>query len=67
VKKLWRFQKETADRSFRLMKGIVFLRPVRVWLKSRVEARLMGCYITYAILCPFEYRVSRMGMRHESA
>ena len=44
------------------LKGIIFLRPVRVWLRSHVEAHVRICYMAYAILSLLEYKVSGMGI-----
>lgn len=54
------FEKDTVERSFRQMKGIISLRPVRVWLKSHVTAHVRICYMAYAILSLLEYKVSGM-------
>ncbi len=32
------------------IKGVLSLRPVRMWLKSHVNGHIRVCYITYAIL-----------------
>ncbi len=52
------FEKDTVERSFRKMKGIISLRPVRVWLRSHVEAHVRICYMAYAMLSLLEYRIS---------
>ncbi|MDG6928390.1 MAG: transposase [Nitrososphaerota archaeon] len=56
------FEKDAVERSFRKMKGIISLRPVRVWLRSHVEAHVRICYMAYAILSLLEYRISGLGM-----
>lgn len=52
------FDKDIIERSFKQMKGILSLRPVRVWLKSHVEAHIKICYVAYAILSLLQFKVS---------
>ena len=54
------FDKDIIERSFKQMKGILSLRPVRVWLKSHVEAHIKICYVAYAILSLLQFKVSGM-------
>jgi transposase len=56
------FEKDVVERAFRQMKGVLCLRPVRVWLRSHVEAHVKVCYVAYAILCLLQYRISSCGM-----
>jgi transposase len=56
------FDKDVVERAFRQMKGVLSLRPVRVWLRSHVEAHVKVCYVAYAILCLLQYRISSSGM-----
>lgn len=52
------FEKDIVERTFRQMKGVLSLRPVRVWLKSHVEAHVKICYVAYAILSLLQFRIS---------
>lgn len=56
------FDKDVVERAFKQMKGVLSLRPVRVWLKSHVEAHVKICYVAYAILSLFEFRLSSSNM-----
>ncbi len=47
--------KDIIERAFKKLKGILFLRPVRVWLRSHVEGHLRVCYLSYAILSFLDY------------
>ena len=44
------YEKEIIERAFKQMKGILNLRPIRVWLKDHVEGHIKICYLAYAIL-----------------
>ncbi len=50
------------ERAFGKMKGVISLRPVRVWLLSHVYAHIKICYLTYAILSMLEYRIRNTGI-----
>ena len=52
------FDKDAVERTFKQMKGVLSLRPVRVWLRSHVEAHIKICYLAYAILSLLQFRVS---------
>ena len=41
------FDKDSVERAFKQMKGVLDLRPVRVWLKSHIEDHVKICYLTY--------------------
>ncbi|MGP6208065.1 hypothetical protein ACNF42_08590 [Cuniculiplasma sp. SKW3] len=43
------------ERAFKQMKGILDLRPVRVWLKSHIEGHVKICYLAYSILSYLSY------------
>lgn len=54
------FDKDVIERSFKQLKGILSLRPVRVWLRSHVEAHIKICYVAYAILSLLQFEVARL-------
>jgi transposase len=54
------FDKDVVERSFKQMKGVLSLRPVRVWLKSHVEAHIKICFIAYAVLSLLQFKISRL-------
>lgn len=54
------FDKDVIERSFKQLKGILSLRPVRVWLRSHVEAHIKICYVAYAILSLLQFKVSKL-------
>lgn len=56
------FDKEIVERSFRQIKGVLNLRPIRVWLKNHVEAHIKICYLAYAILSLMNYRLRKINI-----
>lgn len=54
------FDKDVVEKSFKQLKGILGLRPIRVWLKSHVEGHIKICYLSYAILSLLEYKVKKL-------
>ncbi len=56
------YNKDTVERAFRKMKGVISLRPVRVWLLSHVYAHIKICYLSYAILSMLEYKIRSTGI-----
>jgi hypothetical protein len=56
------FEKDIVERAFKQLKGVLDLRPVRVWLKSHIEAHVKVCYLAYAILSLLNYKVRKLGI-----
>jgi len=56
------FDKEIVERAFKQIKGILNLRPIRVWLKDHVEAHIKICYLAYAILSFMNYRLRKLNI-----
>lgn len=44
------YDKEIVERAFKQLKGVLSLRPIRVWLENHVEGHVNICYLAYAIL-----------------
>src|SRR3989338_4157291 len=44
------FDKDMVERAFRHIKGVLNLRPIRVWLNNHIEGHIKICYLAYAIL-----------------
>jgi Transposase len=49
------YDKNSVERAFKQMKGVLDLRPVRVWLKSHIEGHVKICYLAYSILTYLSY------------
>jgi len=56
------FDKDVVERSFKQLKGVLALRPVRVWLGSHIEAHIKICYAAYAVLSFLQFKVSKLGI-----
>ena len=54
------YDKEIVERAFKQIKGILNLRPIRVWLKDHVEAHIRICYFAYAILSLMNYKLRKL-------
>lgn len=54
------FNKDVIERAFRQMKGILSLRPVRVWMQSHIRSHVKICYLSYAILALLSYRIRKL-------
>jgi len=56
------YDKEIVERAFKQIKGILNLRPIRVWLRDHVEAHIKICYLAYAILAFMNYRLKKINI-----
>lgn len=56
------FEKDIVERVFKSLKGVLALRPVRVWLRSHVEAHIKVCYVAYAILALLAFKISKLSL-----
>ena len=54
------YEKDTVERAFKKIKGILNLRPVRVWLQEHVESHFKICFLAYAILSYLEYKLQKI-------
>lgn len=54
------FDKDVVERSFRTMKGDVQLHPVRLWVKSRVNAHIKICYLSMCLLSLIKFRCRKI-------
>jgi transposase len=55
------FDKDTVERAFKQIKGILDLRLVRVWLKSHIESHIKIFYLAYAILAYLKFHSTEKG------
>ena len=53
------YDKDLVERAFKQMKGVLDLRPVRLWLKSHIEGHVKICYLAYSILSYLGYLMVR--------
>lgn len=56
------FEKDVVERSFRQLKGPLSLRPIRVWLAEHVSAHIKICYLAYALLAFFGFKLKKLNL-----
>ena len=54
------YDKEMVERAFKQLKGVLSLRPIRVWLSNHVTGHIKICYLAYAILSLMNYRLKKL-------
>lgn len=54
------YDKEIIERAFKQLKGVLKLRPIRVWLKEHKEGHIAICYLAYAILSLMNYKLKKL-------
>ncbi len=54
------YEKEIIERAFKQIKGILNLRPIRVWLTDHIEGHIKICYLAYAILSLMNYKLKKI-------
>ena len=61
------FQKDIIEKSFRTLKGITNLRPVRHWLYNRVQSHVFICYLSYLLFSILKMKLEKLQMSPEEA
>ena len=51
--------KEIVERAFKQLKGILNLRPIRVWLQEHINGHIAICYLAYAIIAYMNYKLRK--------
>ncbi len=54
------YDKEMVERAFKHIKGILNLRPIRVWLNNHIEGHIKICYLAYAILSLLNFKLKKL-------
>jgi transposase len=54
------YDKEMVERAFKQLKGVLSLRPIRVWLSNHVTGHIKICYLAYAILSLMNYKLKKL-------
>jgi transposase len=54
------YDKDIVERAFKQIKGVLNLRPIRVWLSSHIEGHIKICYLSYAILSLMNYKLKKL-------
>ena len=56
------YDKDIIERAFKQLKGVLNLRPIRVWLTNHIEGHLKICYFAYAILSLMNYKLKKLNI-----
>ncbi len=61
------FDKDIIEKSFKTLKGITNLRPVRHWLYNRVQSHVFICYLSYLLLSILKMKLEKIKLSPEEA
>ena len=61
------YEKEIVERAFKQLKGVLNLRPIRMWLQNNIKSHIKICYLAYAILALMNYRLKKLGISGHDA
>lgn len=56
------YEKDIVERAFKQLKGILNVRPIRVWLREHVIGHMRMCYLAYAILALMNYKLKKISI-----
>ena len=56
------YDKEIVERAFKQLKGVLSLRPIRVWLSNHITGHIKICYLAYAILSLINYKLKKINI-----
>lgn len=51
------FDKDTVEKAFACLKGVIKIRPVRNWIAERVKAHVFICYLSYLLLSILDFKL----------
>jgi transposase len=49
------FEKDLIEKTFHSLKGILSLRPIRMWIDENIKAHVLICYLAYTLLATFRF------------
>ncbi len=58
------FEKDLIEKSFRTLKGVLSLRPIRMWIDENVRFHVFICYIGYTLLACIRCKLSKNGAKY---
>jgi transposase len=61
------YEKDIIERAFKQLKGVLNLRPIRVWLENHVEGHVKICYLAYSILSYLNYKLRKQDINASQA
>ena len=56
------YDKDMVERAFKHIKGVLNLRPIRVWLTNHIEGHIKICYLAYAILSLMNFKLKKLNI-----
>ena len=56
------YDKDMVERAFKHIKGILNIRPIRLWLNNHIEGHIKICYLAYAILSLMNFKLKKLGI-----
>lgn len=56
------FEKDVIEKTFRMLKGILGLEPVRFWLYNKINLHLFICFLSYFFMSLIEKRTRKLGI-----
>lgn len=56
------FEKDVVEKAFQCLKGVVKVRPIRMWLEKNVRAHIFICYLSYLLLSTLNLVIKEKGM-----
>ena len=56
------FEKDVVERSFKSLKGVVQLHPIRLWLPERVQAHVKLCFLSLCLLSLIQYKCRKLNL-----
>lgn len=56
------FEKDLVEKTFRMLKGVLGIAPVRHWLEHRVRAHVFICYLAYLLAAVMQHKLGPLNM-----
>ena len=53
------YEKDSVEKAFKKIKGVLNLRPLRVWLTEHIQTHIKICHLSYAILTLMNYQLRK--------
>ena len=60
------FDKDVVEKAFACLKGVIKIRPVRIWIAERVKAHIFICYLSYLLFSILNYRLKKKNINISS-
>ena len=53
------FGKDLIEKSFHTLKGVLSIRPIRMWIEENIKAHVLICYLGYALLTTVRFLINK--------